>query len=115
MIRRPPRSTLFPYTTLFRSSRQLWWGHRIPVWHKRVHLTEDNWTDELLLWGWDSYVEGNWKDEHDTTVVKIFRVFDGREVNIREDSLMPVVKETEGDYDIFSITNTFFNSYYSSI
>src|SRR3712207_7489350 len=29
MIRRPPRSTLFPYTTLFRS---LWWGHRIPVW-----------------------------------------------------------------------------------
>src|SRR2546430_17728592 len=24
MIRRPPRSTLFPYTTLFRSGR--WWG-----------------------------------------------------------------------------------------
>src|SRR3712207_7293551 len=24
MIRRPPRSTLFPYTTLFRSSRQHW-------------------------------------------------------------------------------------------
>src|SRR2546422_447103 len=27
MIRRPPRSTLFPYTTLFRSSLDgLWWG-----------------------------------------------------------------------------------------
>src|SRR2546429_5398113 len=25
MIRRPPRSTLFPYTTLFRSSRPLRW------------------------------------------------------------------------------------------
>src|SRR5256712_5035602 len=25
MIRRPPRSTLFPYTTLFRSSRQALW------------------------------------------------------------------------------------------
>src|SRR3989442_4509356 len=25
MIRRPPRSTLFPYTTLFRSGR--WFGH----------------------------------------------------------------------------------------
>src|SRR5260370_14978101 len=25
MIRRPPRSTLFPYTTLFRSSGQLAW------------------------------------------------------------------------------------------
>src|SRR3712207_8348702 len=24
MIRRPPRSTLFPYTTLFRSKDQLW-------------------------------------------------------------------------------------------
>src|SRR3712207_7796000 len=24
MIRRPPRSTLFPYTTLFRSERNLW-------------------------------------------------------------------------------------------
>src|SRR4029077_21296580 len=24
MIRRPPRSTLFPYTTLFRSGRQAW-------------------------------------------------------------------------------------------
>src|SRR5256885_9553616 len=25
MIRRPPRSTLFPYTTLFRSGGGLWW------------------------------------------------------------------------------------------
>src|SRR5437773_1012983 len=41
-------------------SRQLWWGHRIPVWHKRVRLTERNWTDELLRWGWDDYVEQSW-------------------------------------------------------
>src|SRR5256885_11886123 len=26
MIRRPPRSTLFPYTTLFRSQPRLYWG-----------------------------------------------------------------------------------------
>src|SRR2546430_12488660 len=26
MIRRPPRSTLFPYTTLFRSCREIWIG-----------------------------------------------------------------------------------------
>src|SRR3712207_8232837 len=31
MIRRPPRSTLFPYTTLFRSSF-------IPLWHHFGHL-----------------------------------------------------------------------------
>src|SRR3989440_9611350 len=28
MIRRPPRSTLFPYTTLFRSSEALFWNNR---------------------------------------------------------------------------------------
>src|ERR1035441_10236172 len=28
MIRRPPRSTLFPYTTLFRSREAEPWGHR---------------------------------------------------------------------------------------
>src|SRR2546423_10102185 len=33
MIRRPPRSTLFPYTTLFRSSQAL---HRQPL---RIHFT----------------------------------------------------------------------------
>src|SRR2546430_10342892 len=27
MIRRPPRSTLFPYTTLFRSPRKTYWGY----------------------------------------------------------------------------------------
>src|SRR3712207_7829210 len=30
MIRRPPRSTLFPYTTLFRSRRRRRPGHRGP-------------------------------------------------------------------------------------
>src|SRR5689334_24625483 len=33
MIRRPPRSTLFPYTTLFRSGRQ-----RAAVRRRRTHL-----------------------------------------------------------------------------
>src|SRR5687768_18156870 len=31
MIRRPPRSTLFPYTTLFRSSQQLLERLRVPL------------------------------------------------------------------------------------
>src|SRR5260370_16766605 len=31
MIRRPPRSTLFPYTTLFRSHIHLWDLSRFPV------------------------------------------------------------------------------------
>src|SRR3712207_7967883 len=37
MIRRPPRSTLFPYTTLFRSSRGA-----------PLNIT----LDAMLVWGW---------------------------------------------------------------
>src|SRR6266849_9921442 len=33
MIRRPPRSTLFPYTTLFRSLRR---RRSLPSWHLRA-------------------------------------------------------------------------------
>jgi valyl-tRNA synthetase len=86
-------------------SRQLWWGHRIPIWHKRVNLTEDNWTDELLGWGWDSYVSGNWakaaRRGDPDVVARIVRVSDGIEVNPKTDPLMPVVKKTEGEYDIY--------------
>src|SRR5258707_7169296 len=37
MIRRPPRSTLFPYTTLFRSRQ---WNHRLTTspLHSSAHL-----------------------------------------------------------------------------
>ena len=37
MIRRPPRSTLFPYTTLFRSQRMHWKDH----WLLHASLTKD--------------------------------------------------------------------------
>src|ERR1039458_5039902 len=33
MIRRPPRSTLFPYTTLFRSSLKLLWSLDVGAWN----------------------------------------------------------------------------------
>ncbi|MHC4323602.1 MAG: class I tRNA ligase family protein, partial [Planctomycetota bacterium] len=86
-------------------SRQLWWGHRIPIWYKRVNLTEDNWCDELLTWGWDSYVGGNWAKAERAgepgVVARIVRVDDRVEVNPKVDSLMPVVKKTEGEYDIY--------------
>src|SRR5947208_6797106 len=34
MIRRPPKSTLFPYTTLFRSSHNR--SHAVPLWTDAV-------------------------------------------------------------------------------
>src|SRR6185312_16747313 len=49
MIRRPPRSTLFPYTTLFRSRRREWgWagGYRRDCPH-RYRLRSEEHTSEL--------------------------------------------------------------------
>ncbi len=77
-------------------SRQLWWGHRIPVWHKRVVLSEENWIDEVAgKAGLDSIIEQN----HDACVV-FQRTCDGQVVNPSTD-LMPVVPATEGEYDIY--------------
>src|SRR5437016_6424579 len=39
MIRRPPRSTLFPYTTLFRSRTRQRNGHRRPAHPRGRHLS----------------------------------------------------------------------------
>src|SRR2546430_11801896 len=47
MIRRPPRSTLFPYTTLFRSHRVrdllrlFFTGHAQRVWHRSEEHTSE--------------------------------------------------------------------------
>src|SRR2546427_10246714 len=38
MIRRPPRSTLFPYTTLFRSSGRSTGRRRIGIWRSRPRI-----------------------------------------------------------------------------
>src|SRR5256885_6152745 len=43
MIRRPPRSTLFPYTTLFRSA-----GHQHQAARLQGQVAEDAWRVELL-------------------------------------------------------------------
>src|SRR3712207_7359059 len=49
MIRRPPRSTLFPYTTLFRSKDKLNWG-AISVCQKLSWSFIDKYQDKL---DWD--------------------------------------------------------------
>src|SRR5256885_5298825 len=41
MIRRPPRSTLFPYTTLFRSGRRLGVAERCPGGGHSAHRQGD--------------------------------------------------------------------------
>src|SRR3989442_6600397 len=53
MIRRPPRSTLFPYTTLFRSTTNCFWSATRRAWWSRLpgkefitHRSEEH-TSEL--------------------------------------------------------------------
>src|SRR3712207_9381348 len=50
MIRRPPRSTLFPYTTLFRSRGSFW---RYPT----IRLNQVNWY--ALMYAADATVTGD--------------------------------------------------------
>src|SRR3712207_8228737 len=48
MIRRPPRSTLFPYTTLFRSLRRRFPDARVVIFgHSHIPFLEDE--DGLML------------------------------------------------------------------
>src|SRR5277367_6903662 len=48
MIRRPPRSTLFPYTTLFRSSPSYFRGETLPMRHSaELLLRSEEHTSEL--------------------------------------------------------------------
>src|SRR5438309_4444530 len=43
MIRRPPRSTLFPYTTLFRSPPSSWWKTDTGIFPNDRHREEKQW------------------------------------------------------------------------
>src|SRR5258708_29947882 len=46
MIRRPPRSTLFPYTTLFRSQEEIvQQGVEEPGGRRRANREDERWTD----------------------------------------------------------------------
>src|SRR4051812_27607065 len=51
MIRRPPRSTLFPYTTLFRSQNTWPYGYSMPI---AVRYTQDAFSRSGWLWPVDA-------------------------------------------------------------
>src|SRR5258705_386757 len=69
MIRRPPRSTLFPYTTLFRSERR-----RIESQHRLVHHVSNGVVDQAIcLWSGDAHRTG-----HEFRVLSIGSPFEDR-------------------------------------
>src|SRR5256885_7468158 len=49
MIRRPPRSTLFPYTTLFRSAGDLI-AARLPVEARELDVADEESIRECMRW-----------------------------------------------------------------
>src|SRR3712207_8576339 len=60
MIRRPPRSTLFPYTTLFRSSRSVAAGHqrrRTPGVREPMSAIRQATSKSLMLFSGRAYPE----------------------------------------------------------
>src|SRR2546422_1847542 len=66
MIRRPPRSTLFPYTTLFRSLKpesgsQIWAYSPGP----KAQFWEEFYRDEIMAIGWDEL--GDLRSEEHTS------------------------------------------------
>ncbi|MHC4443512.1 MAG: valine--tRNA ligase [Planctomycetota bacterium] len=78
-------------------SRQLWWGHRIPVWSRIFELTEDNWSEEFLDVGMDSLLEGNWGGT-DKLAIHIVQVDTDEVISNPRNTFFPVVKDTEGTY-----------------
>src|ERR1041385_3428187 len=57
MIRRPPRSTLFPYTTLFRSLIHFWPGNAAAVRAKEV-LPTNEWSHVAVTYDGSSHAAG---------------------------------------------------------
>src|SRR2546428_10388542 len=62
MIRRPPRSTLFPYTTLFRSRKRI--AAMLVGWHRFVLPARMMIQRQLLVLGMKDQVIGNRSEEH---------------------------------------------------
>ena len=80
-------------------SRQLWWGHQIPVWTKKFHLTEKNWEKLVIDDGLDHFS----KDDPDTMGFswRIVSVETGESITNVAKELVPITKETEGEYILY--------------
>jgi valyl-tRNA synthetase len=85
-------------------SRQLWWGHRIPVWHKRLTVpnkpnyhSEGYWFSEL-----DSVLDVN----HPETVVRIIHVGTGQVIDPFKFKLTAEIDagKAEHEFDVFVCT-----------
>jgi valyl-tRNA synthetase len=93
-------------------SRQLWWGHRIPVWHKR--LTLFNHPDNHGKVWWFSETERALNEYRNNTVVRVvhrasgqtvgpFKTKEGMDNNLELNEAMDAGKP-EHEFDVFVCT-----------
>jgi len=86
-------------------SRQLWWGHRIPVWTKRVNLNSENWKRELGE-NWEQLVNGALARRIGASIeVRIFEAKSGIEVELGLEKFTPVTSKNQGEYLVIIATD----------
>jgi valyl-tRNA synthetase len=84
-------------------SRQLWWGHRIPVWHKRVTLND--YQLDADVFGWSGLSHNKEENAKAGRVVRVIRVRDGKEVEPESyDFRESVTKDDRDTFDVFVAT-----------
>jgi valyl-tRNA synthetase len=80
-------------------SRQLWWGHRIPVWTRRIKFSAVNWDKGLDYCGWRG-----WEGEF---LTKILPTSVARAVNVKTGFVNSNLEDnphSDQEYDVFIAT-----------
>ena len=84
-------------------SRQLWWGHRVPVWTKRV--TINDYQLDADVFGWSGLKASREENEKSGVVVRVIRVRDGLEVQPENyDFRTSETKDDRETFDVFVAT-----------
>jgi len=83
-------------------SRQLWWGHRIPIWSRTFDLTPDNYVEKFLRAGMDNLLEENsWVDPK-RVCFRVVHVDSGTVYDGITRDMLPITDETAGEYRVYA-------------
>src|SRR3712207_9537747 len=91
MIRRPPRSTLFPYTTLFRSKEELKKSFKEQVFNL-AEVSIKSFSEEIVE---DLQVQNKLSSEYTKLIASAKIMFEGEERNLAQLSPFQLSKDRE--------------------
>ena len=80
-------------------SRQIWFGHTVPIWHKEIELIEKNWDTVILT---DLGLDHIDKNKIPNTILKIYN---SKKEEIKLETLTPITPVTEGKYTVYIATS----------